>query len=294
MTTNPDPNEGKTSVHDPFADGPTTEAEAVAALSNIGAPIPTIDLPDGLLLTRDGKGIIERWDPEPWAATPRRSKGTRVLDTEIAFGAFVNDHGIGDVTHVYAARRGLTFTAVFDDDANTNGNLEPGWRAYRASLALEAGESWKKWTAIDNCWQSQAEFIDLLEDRIEDVILPPATDLLEIARTFSMNKTVTFKSSMSLSTGLVQLQYDEEGAGAGGGLQNISVPERITLALHPIKGDEPVEVKARLRWRVEDGALGIMVKLDRLDDVLELAWAAVVDRVRAAVSPIAVLEGRPD
>jgi len=269
-----------------------TEAEAVAEIAR-RADIATVELGPGVIGTQDSYGTVTAHDTEPYLEHPRRAKGTQELATEIAFAAYLELHGIEHMTAVYADQDELRLTAVLNEHQAGDDGREAGWRDWQASLQLEHGRAWDAWTAINEKSLTQAAFIDLLEDRIDDVLDPPSTTLLEIMSNFSANKTLTFRSAQALSNGAVQLMYDEkiDGGGAAGDMQ---VPERIELALDPIKGDDPVRVKARLRWRItDDGKLVIVVKLDRLDDVLELAWGTVVDRVTPAVAPFPVLEGKP-
>lgn len=290
----PEINADKTSVHDPYEGAPTTEAATIAALSNPGAPIAVHGLGvEGMILTRDGKGIIERWDEEPWSLWPRRAKGTQQILTEVAFGDYVNLHLTDRRTVVYAEEDMLRLTAVFNEHEQGVPAANPGWRDWRAQLTMEHGKSWLAWTNIDREWQEQADFMDLLEERVDDVVAPPQTDLLDIVSNFSTHKTVAFQSAISLHDGGVRLEYKEDVTSAGGGTSGHQVmPERIELALQAIKGDAPWKVTARLRYRITDGRLRIMVLLDRLDEVLEEAWGEVVKRVDAALD-CPVLEGRP-
>lgn len=279
--------------HDLEALGPRrrTEVDSIVEVAAQAQPIPQVDLGDGLRLTRDGNGIIERWDHEPFAPYRRRPAGDFQLDTEQAFAAYVEMHGVEGETCVYARQGGLSLTAILNDHPHDREESGGGWRDWQAYLRLEHGRAWDAWTAIQERWLPQSGFIDMLEDRINDVVNPPATDLLDLVSHFSAHKTVNFRSATQLGTGAVQLMYEETITGAGGRADQMTVPERIEVALDPIKGDDPFKVRARLRWRIDEGKLLVMVKFDRLDDILEEAWGGVVERVRAAVAPFPVLEG---
>lgn len=271
-----------------------TEAAAVAEIA--GRNSEPVDLIDGVLLLRDGDGNIDRHDPEVYRANPRRADTTQVLHTEASFAAYVEAHNVTGFTHVYCDIEDLQAVAVFNDHEKATDGVRAlaGWRDHRALLQFERGRAWDRWVGCDQTWMTQAEFVELLEDRIDDVLEPAAADLLNLARNFSAHKTVSFRSAIALDTGQVQLNYEENVSGGGPRSGGIDVPDRIKVGLDPIKGDEPFAVSARLRWRVGDDAkLSVMLKFDRLEEVKEEAWVAVVGRITAALDQIPVLEGCP-
>lgn len=276
-----------------------TEAEAVAEIANSANIGVQVVSEDGrvVYLKRDMDEALEVVDGQQFEPNPRRAVNSRRLCTEQSFADYVLGHGTKFSTHIYCDENLLRVTAVLNDHERNIGeppdshtDRAPGWGDFRAFLQHEHGRAWKAWVGISETWMSQASLIDLLEDRVSDVLDPPETQLLDIARSFSAHKAVTFSSARNLSNGQVELTYNEKVDQHGPG--QIVVPERIELALDPIKGDDPVRVKARLRWRIsDDKGLQMMVKLDRLDEILEAAWTAVVERMAAHLSGFLVLEG---
>lgn len=279
------------------ADG-KTEAEAVAEIVRLGSVDVVELLPDAITLARDGFGNIEQIDPEQYALHPRRPRTEHQFHTEQSFGQYVERHGTVGVTSVYCDVKALAVTAVIDEH-DTVAAHDPattaGWRDWRAVLQLEHDEGWLNWLAISGKWIKQSAFIDHLEDRIGDVVEPAETDLLDIARRFRAQKSIEYKSAVALANGEVQLTYAETVTQGGGPTtRDLQVPERIKLALKPIKGADLFNVNARLRWRIgDDAGLLIMVKLDRVDECLETAWHELTDRMQAHLAQFLVFEGAP-
>lgn len=276
-----------------------TEAEAVAEIADSRNIATQVVSEDGRVawLKRGADEFLEVVDGQVYESNPRRATGGRRLNTEQSFAAYVIAHGTKSLTHIYCDEESLLVEAVLNDHQRNIGDAAdssveraPGWGDFSALLQYEHGRAWNAWVNISDEWMSQDALIDLLEDRVSDVLDPPETQLLDIARSFSAHKAVTFSSARNLSNGQVELTYNERVEQHGPG--QIVVPERIELALDPIKGDDPVRVKARLRWRIsDDKGLQMMVKLDRLDEILEAAWTAVVARMAAHLGDFLVLEG---
>lgn len=277
-----------------------TEAAAVAMIAaRSEGVIETVDplQPTPVLILRDASdGSVDIVDLEDKEQHPRRATTTQVLHTETAFAAYTERYAVNDETAVYCDIEDLQAVAVFNDHEKATDGVRAlaGWRDHRALLQFERGRAWDLWVQHDRSWLTQAEFIDLLEEGIDDVIEPQAADLLDLARNFSMHKSVAFRSQVALDSGQVQLGYEETISGAGARSGNLSVPEKIKLGLDPIKGDNPYAVSCRLRWRVTDDAkLKVCLIFDHLEEVKEQAWTAVVARITAALDQIPVLEGCP-
>lgn len=114
----------------------------------------------------------------------------------------------------------------------------------------------------------------------------------ELRTPFVATKSVNFKSGSRLRDGQRQLTYVEVIDAQAGPAGNVTIPESILLRLAPFDGAEPVEMGARIRYRINDGALRIGYVLDRPDLVLRAAFADVVAGVEEQTG-ITALWGTP-
>ena len=103
--------------------------------------------------------------------------------------------------------------------------------------------------------------------------------MLELAQHFRANTAVKFESSKRLANGQTKLEYREDIEAKAGTKGDITIPERISLALQPYEGGPAYNVPARFRYRIAGGELALGVILDRPRDILREAFAEVVDRV---------------
>lgn len=218
--------------------------------------------------------------------TPRRKQGAVALTTPASLTQYLNTHK-GDGTEVYADWRSRRATAVLNDHGG-----RAGWGDHRAVLTLMATPEWTAWTALDGKWLSQEDFAEHILATASDVVSPSAADLMEMAETFVATKSVNFKSGSRLRDGQRQLTYVEVIEAQAGPAGNVTIPESILLRLAPFDGAEPVEMGARIRYRINDGALRLGYVLDRPDLVLRSAFAEVVAGVEEQTG-ITALWGTP-
>lgn len=166
--------------------------------------------------------------------------------------------------------------AVLNDNAG-----EPGWGDHRAVLMLINTPEWDHWISRDGQLLSQQEFAEHVEGGVKEIIEPPAADMLELAQSFHAATSIAFRSAHRISSGQVQVQYEEEiDAKAGQGGREIEIPQEFELSLAPFVGEDPYKVIARLRYRVSAGTLKLGYKLDHPDRVKQDALEKIADRFR--------------
>lgn len=230
----------------------------------------------------------------PYKPGPRRKTGKVELTTPASLTQYVNAHKV-DGSTIYADWRARRAVAVLNDHTDAllaNEESPAGWGDHRAVLTLMATPEWTAWTALDGKWLSQEDFAEHILATAGDVVAPSAADLLEMAETFVATKSVNFKSGSRLRDGQRQLTYVEVIDAQAGPAGNVVIPESILLRLAPFDGAEAVEMGARIRYRINDGALRLGYVLDRPDLVLREAFAGVVAGVEEQTG-ITALWGTP-
>lgn len=159
----------------------------------------------------------------------------------------------------------------------------PRFGNHRGVYAFPMSREWKAWTAQNNQPMGQADFAAFLEDRIQDVIDPPAPDtggahkpseadlkILDIARqvqgrfcgqaglmTLSRGLTVKANSHVenatNLSSGEGVITFQETHLDTSG--NKLTVPNLFLIAIPVFDLGPLYRIAVRLRYRVGGGAV---------------------------------------
>ena len=211
-------------------------------------------------------------DLSAWRTKPTRKTGIYKPATVEAFADYVERH-LNDSSTVWVHPTNGKVVAIMDD----NDEVEPGWREHRVDLQLAHTAEWKYWIENDRKMLSQVDFAEHIEGGLDEIAVPDGADLLEIAQTFHMTSGATFRSSVRLSTGQQQFQYDEEGKATAGTSGQLAVPTQILLVVAPFFGEEPSRINARLRFRLNGGQLRLGYMLDRPEVIVRDALEKVAE-----------------
>jgi len=224
-------------------------------------------------------------DLEGYLPHPHRSTGTAKFTQAESFEFYYGRHG-GHDTYLWASQNDQTVTAVFDDDTET----EAGWRQHRAVLVLEKTPEWVFWTGQDKQSMEQERFAEHIQDGLPQITEPAAASVLELVSDLRVTIKSTFDSSTNLKSGARTLKLTEEHNTGGGKTKTVDVPDLVTLAVAPWVGAAAFEIKARLRYRVQQGQLLWRYELVEPHVQLREAFRQVCDGI-AAATEATVLHG---
>lgn len=259
----------------------TTETEAIAKMAwkpDVQKYGADDEDPDVYVLSLPPGWTSERFDVQELRAAPRRSKGSqRVLDAE-SFVAEVQRRALtsgASGTTVYADARTLSLVAVLNDDNGT----APGWRDYRVEYEVALTPEWVHWGGRNNTDLALESFARHIEDGLEQIVEPPAADMLELAQTFHAQTGAKFKQASRLATGSTSLVYEEDVSASAGAAGQVEIPQTFTLRLAPLYGTPVSDVEAWFRYRLKSGQLTLSYKLRRPEEFERSGFAYVVDRV---------------
>lgn len=215
---------------------------------------------------------VQTLDLEKFLPAPRLKKGKVEVSTVDSFEAYALEH-VGDGTTVWVHPTSGAIIAVLNDHGKAPGDA--AWGDHRAELKLIHTPEWLRWLSLDGQLVDQERFAEHVEDGLVEIVNPDGAELLEIAQTFHATTTAIFRSSKRLSSGAIELTYNEDIEATAGRGEDLEIPATIDLLLRPFIGEEPVELTARLRFRIRDQKLAIGYKLDRPEDVIR----DVLDRI---------------
>lgn len=229
-------------------------------------------------------------DLDAYRDHPRRKTGTATVMDADTFIAYLAKHGLPE-TEVWANPTTAHLVAVInahgptvdaDDDGWPYG--VPGWGDHRAQLNLIPTKAWDAWARYDRKLIGQVDFAEHVEDHLTDFVIPHGADMLELAQTFSANRSVRFESSRRVRSGETQLVYKEDETAAAGRKGQIAIPDTFTLALRPYEGSDVYKVTARLRYRISNEGLRLGYVLDNPEDILRSAFVDIVSAIGAGIT----------
>lgn len=227
------------------------------------------------VLVPGGYGLQAVADPD---RLPPYIKGTAVtVDDRASLVAYTNR--FSDARSVLIADYDAGAITAALDWHSEDGSPQP--RQHKCVLKLRADEAFARWNAMQGKLVSQAEFAAFLEENAVDVITPEPAVLIEISRDLEATQGVTFKSSTRLESGDRAFVYENETRTKG----DVKVPREFTLMVPIYNGEEPVELRCALRFRVTDGGLLLgfewrRVEYQRRAYFTQIATAAAEDTGR--------------
>lgn len=214
---------------------------------------------------------------DAWRSRPTRTRGTYYPATVDSFVAYAIRHATEEHTTVWVHPTSGQIEALLDDNAPG----ESGWGDHRAVLRLEPTPEWNYWLANDQRLLSQQDFAEHVEGGMGEIVEPDGATMLELAQNFHATSGATFRSSIRLSSGQQQLQYDEEVQASAGTRGDMVVPTKFLLAISPFTGEDPYKLAASLRFRVSGGKLQLGYWLDRPERVQRDAIEQIADKLAA-------------
>jgi uncharacterized protein YfdQ (DUF2303 family) len=213
---------------------------------------------------------------------PRRKTGIVTVHDATSFIAYHAKHALSE-TEIYADVVRAQLVAVVNAHTAAGDEGLAGWGDHRLRLDLRTTPEWQAWTAHDRKLLDQVTFAEHVEDRIPDFVNPTGADMLELAQSFSANRSVRFESSRRIKNGETQLVYKEETEAAAGKRGDMAIPDTFELGLTPFEGSPAYKVTARLRYRIGEGVLRIGYILDRPEEVQRSAFLDIVNQVQEHV-----------
>lgn len=267
---------------------PDTAVRAVEDLTRRAVQAQTILLDTGdtdvdtsvLVRVRRHDESIQIEDLEHLLSRPRSQSGLAALHDPTSFAAYVTRLHDVDETTVWADDRTRRVVAVLNDH---DPGIIAGWRDHRVQLDLRVDPDWAAWTAADGKLMNQMLFGEFLEDHLGSIVDPPAAELMDVAMTLVAKRNLAFESSARLQSGDVGFVYREETTAKAGSKGQLEIPQHFRIRVAPFVGSDPVDVAARLRYRISGEGLQLGYRLDR-PDLRELeAFGFVVDLLRTGI-----------
>jgi uncharacterized protein YfdQ (DUF2303 family) len=200
-----------------------------------------------------------------------------------SFGQYVNRYKT-DATLLFAKRKANEIYADFEYHLPG----EPSWNAHRATLPVQFSEEFSAWHRVLGQSLTQLQLAELLDARIDDIREPAAAVVLTAVQNFGLRRTATLKQALDLNSNRVQLVYEENDAGKGGG--SIDVPTQFVLRVPIYEGAKVADdVTVRLRYAVREKELSFTLSIPKLQPLLKTAFEAELASAEEATGLQAML-----
>lgn len=267
--------------------------EAVALGQKLGAPYKDEPI-HYILIPNDSKLESLKNLQYPHGMPPDRVVANVQMRDAGSFAEYVIAYR-DERTRLFAEPQFFKFLAVLDYHYPAIGGEDirtPQFCDHKAIFQMVHDERWKIWTGQDNKPMSQVEFAEFIEDNQADLINPVPAIMLEIARDLTAKIDVNFGSSTRLQSGQVRLKYEETVKTGIPSAGDIEVPEEFSLKIPVFFGEQAVALRARLRFRINQGKLSFHYRLYRPKQVENDAFGEAVAGLESTLGA-GILLGSP-
>lgn len=263
---------------------PGDVAAALEAGKELGAMKVTEVKGVPVVLTPKGMALHELHDLLP---RPARLKQGVVTQTADSFIEYFNEFAT-DTSVIFCNIDAGSFQGILDyhGDADT-----PAWGSHKVSHTCQTTKEWDTWSEHNGVKMDQVEFAFFLEQSLDEIRVPAAAQMLEIALTLKAKTKLNFESGQRLSDGQVQFQYREELDGRAGVRGEIQIPEKFKLGLRVFEGGDAFEMDARFRYRIREGKVVMWYDLVRPHKVHRAAVEDVFAKIKQHAAARMVLHG---
>ena len=228
-------------------------------------------------------------DAAKYLEAPLRTQAAVTLENPAAFTAYLKQFASHEHSLVLVDRHAGQYLALIDYHTAEGAS----WVDHKANLALTMTPSAAEWKATNQKELTQEAFLLFLEDHIPDIAEPDGATLMGVVMDFEALKTVSFSRSTRLKDGSVKFLYNEtvQGNTSGG---EIKVPDTFTLKLKPFEGTPEVTLTARLRYRINGGALVFWFDILRFKEAILAAIDDITEDLRHNLKDTVsgILEGK--
>lgn len=220
---------------------------------------------------------------------PRFREGTAKLHNIAALRAYIDRFACPRCPVVYVDISSHTITAILDDDSYMD-SREGSRRVDRAVVSISLDERFQQWKAFCAKRQTQRElirFIDLNESHFRQ---PDGAAMRTLAAQLQVKKEMSF-TNVEQMTGAardVVLEYKTSTTERN----EIKFPSLITIRIPIFAHQEKGEIPVKILFDLEEGQLFFTLRIPDENAIVEAAWEALVEELRAAMPEgLLILEG---
>ena len=224
---------------------------------------------------------------EAYQNAPVRIRQAVELKSETALIDYVNKFKV-EGTAVFSDLDELAINVIFDYHRDA---VQPRWGNHRAAYHCPFSKDWKEWQDKNKQAMNQIEFGLFLENNIHCIAAEgnavSGAELLAMVLAFEETRKSEFKSVQRLQDGTMSFAFADEQSGGG----KARLPEEITLGIQPFRNGDFYQIKARVRYRIKDGALTLWYELINPEKVIESAFNSTIEKLKTNIANVDFYEG---
>lgn len=146
--------------------------------------------------------------------------------------------------------------------------------AHKATMQLPFSEEWKIWNGINGKLMPQLEFARFIEENGSDIRAPVGGELLDVIRDLQARRNVNFVKAVRTASDNENFEFSDNTEMRTKG--DIEVPAKFLLGIPVYFGESDTELYAFLRWKLDEGSLGLGVALHRHEHVRQAVFKQIV------------------
>lgn len=179
---------------------------------------------------------------EEFKTAPARIRDIREFVVLDSFAEYVNDFAI-PATKLFGSIKNRRVTAVLDYHEIDS----PSWATHSAYLNSLYTPEWEALRNLDSLFMNQTATAEWLEAWSHIVMKPDPAAMVEVAMNLQGAVNGTFAASVNRSNGSFNFSYQEDTVTNG-----VTVPTEATFRVAPFWYSAPQEVKAFIRFKMQD------------------------------------------
>lgn len=261
----------------------------VAAILDIGrsvaAPV-VVDRPDGSQSLVYGRDLTAQTIPALNLALPDRVTQREVLVEPASFVDYlIRFKSTTAICRASLSKNSIEAVLDYHGPSRTESGdgAVPQPLSHVAILECPFDIDYARWREVFGKLLKQGELVELLEDMIHTIGEPFAADLMDSINELKVDRSIKFKSGINQTNGTVRLTYEENDTDAGG-VGQVTLPQELKLIVPVFQGGNPVEIVAKLRYRLDRGAIGFIIAVPGLDKLERDQFRSIGESVREKTS----------
>jgi len=256
-----------------------TEYQEAYSKGLINSPVNQID-GNNFVLIPEGCKVS---DMENFEKYPRRIKENKTFIEVESFITYLKNFQTKE-TLITADPFTRKVGAIIDYHSKT----QPEWCEHKVYFSPRLSKEWSEWIVFNAQQFSQADFLEFLEDHMENIKSPPGAEIMELCSSLEGTKNVNFKSGFKQDNGAINLKWEENFEATGSRAGDLKIPPELTLGISPFEKGTVYEIKAWLRYRIKEGKLVFFYKMMNpekfIDDAFDEFLATIIEKT--AIKPL--------
>jgi uncharacterized protein YfdQ (DUF2303 family) len=175
-------------------------------------------------------------------------------------------------------------TAFFDYLPTPKNNasakdLQPGNRLHSCEIEIKLSEKYERWKRICKKRIPQMDFAEFLDENFQDVMIPDGLTFKELALSLSAEINQSFESSRRLKDGASRGAWQVDVKIKSGAIEQLEIPERITLGIPIYDGGNAVELQARMRVRIDSGTAYFILMPNDWEEIEKTDFQNTIEKI---------------